>query len=362
MCQRVLLFFSLLLNLMGAYLYLTSTFNSALPKWNDGHISMYLNDTIIHVVPETQEISCNCTNEPKEKTYDITLVTQTTVERLFYLQYLVTRWHGPFSIAVGYENETLSSIQSSFHYPSVSLAFAKVNATYYPINRLRNIAINRTKTTHFFLADMDFWPSKNLYESFHQLPSHIQQDEWLTIIVPGFQYLKVVPPDAQLQSFVASVAQKIPTTKAELNSCLYNRACQRFRPETKTHSYHYNTWMTEPETKPITMLEKFKYKVQEPYVMIQKTDHMPLFSELFYNYGRNKVQWIEHLRYIGYKFGLLIQGFGVDVPHPPSHFQKEWAYIGKKTNKIPFVDVYNDFVKELYKEPDRSIVYVEKKD
>lgn len=65
----------------------------------------------------------------------------------------------PFSIAVGYENETLSSIQSSFHYPSVSLAFAKVNATYYPINRLRNIAINRTKTTHFFLADMDFWPS-----------------------------------------------------------------------------------------------------------------------------------------------------------------------------------------------------------
>ena len=85
--------------------YLTSTFNSTLPKWNDGHISMYLNDTIIHVVPETQEISCNCTNEPKEKTYDITLVTQTTyeysspflsdrVERLFYLQYLVTRWHG----------------------------------------------------------------------------------------------------------------------------------------------------------------------------------------------------------------------------------------------------------------------------
>lgn len=57
--------------------------------------------------------------------------------------------------------------------------------------------------------------------------------------------------------------------------------------------------------------------VMHRYVMIQKTDHMPLFSELFYNYGRNKVQWIEHLRYIGYKFGLLIQGFGVDVPHPP---------------------------------------------
>lgn len=43
---------------------------------------------------------------------------------------------------------------------------------------------------------------------------------------------------------------------------------------------------------------------------------MPMFNEIFYNYGRNKVEWIEHLRYLGYKFAILVQGFGVDIPHP----------------------------------------------
>ena len=43
---------------------------------------------------------------------------------------------------------------------------------------------------------------------------------------------------------------------------------------------------------------------------------MPLFDESFLNYGYNKQQWIETLRYIGYKFGVVVQGFGMDVPHP----------------------------------------------
>ena len=43
---------------------------------------------------------------------------------------------------------------------------------------------------------------------------------------------------------------------------------------------------------------------------------MPLFDESFLNYGYNKQQWIENLRYIGYKFGVVVQGFGIDVPHP----------------------------------------------
>lgn len=29
----------------------------------------------------------------------------------------------------------------------------------YPINRLRNIAINNVKTTHFIVFDMDMWPA-----------------------------------------------------------------------------------------------------------------------------------------------------------------------------------------------------------
>ena len=50
--------------------------------------------------------------------------------------------------------------------------------------------------------------------------------------------------------------------------------------------------------------------------MIKKTNEMPLFDERFINYGYNKIEWIETLRYKGYKFAVLINGFGMDVPHP----------------------------------------------
>ena len=79
---------------------------------------------------------------------------------------------------------------------------------------------------------------------------------------------------------------------------------------------------------------------------------MPMFNELFFNYGRNKVEWIEHLRYIGYKFAILVQGFGVDVPHPKYFFnifsfnycrsKFEIQYMNGRVNGVlPFVDVFD---------------------
>lgn len=49
--------------------------------------------------------------------------------------------------------------------------------------------------------------------------------------------------------------------------------------------------------------------------MVRKTDSLPRFSERFINYGYNKVQWLEHLRFVGYDFQILTNGFAVDIPH-----------------------------------------------
>ena len=35
------------------------------------------------------------------------------------------------------------------------------NSTY-PINKLRNLAIKDSKTTHFWLTDLDMWPSRRI--------------------------------------------------------------------------------------------------------------------------------------------------------------------------------------------------------
>ena len=49
--------------------------------------------------------------------------------------------------------------------------------------------------------------------------------------------------------------------------------------------------------------------------MVRRTEQLPLFDERFINYGLNKVQWIENLRYLGFEFSVLSQAFAVDIPH-----------------------------------------------
>lgn len=62
------------------------------------------------------------------------------------------------------------------------------------------------------------------------------------------------------------------------------------------------------------------------YVMVRKSPMMPLFDERFVNYGYNKVQWLEHLRFVGYDFQILTKGFAVDIPHRKYVFPR-----GKRT-------------------------------
>ena len=59
----------------------------------------------------------------------------------------------------------------------------------------------------------------------------------------------------------------------------------------------------------------FRQRFMEPYVMVRRTEQLPLFDERFINYGFNKVQWIENLRYLGFEFSVLSQAFAVDIPH-----------------------------------------------
>ena len=36
----------------------------------------------------------------------------------------------------------------------------KIEGVAFPINHLRNIAVDHVKTSHFYLSDMDIWPSR----------------------------------------------------------------------------------------------------------------------------------------------------------------------------------------------------------
>ena len=52
--------------------------------------------------------------------------------------------------------------------------------------------------------------------------------------------------------------------------------------------------------------------------MARRFEKTPLFDERFINYGHNKIQWIEHLRYAGFEFNVLSHSYAVDIPHQSS--------------------------------------------
>ena len=91
--------------------------------------------------------------------------------RLFFFKYLTERWHGyfnsplfsflfrPFSISLALLSNETSLLDHLNDYPKVTFHPFVINETVYPINTLRNIAIRGVQTSHFFLSDMDFWPS-----------------------------------------------------------------------------------------------------------------------------------------------------------------------------------------------------------
>ena len=74
--------------------------------------------------------------------------------------------------------------------------------TIYPINRLRNIAIENSLTSHFVVFDMDMWPARSTllllsqlgftYQTLLNLPPSYLSNPYFVTIVPAFSLSKGV--------------------------------------------------------------------------------------------------------------------------------------------------------------------------
>lgn len=93
------------------------------------------------------------------------------------------------------------------------IAHFSESAEPYPINMLRNIAIDGVQTSHFWLADMDMWPAGfvfrcfsrvvDLYETLISLPREFLQRDDTATIVPSFEY--VLPKDVECTTFTGCI-------------------------------------------------------------------------------------------------------------------------------------------------------------
>ncbi|CAN0541319.1 unnamed protein product, partial [Ectocarpus sp. 12 AP-2014] len=101
------------------------------------------------------------------------------------LPFLCKRWPGPISIAIleedrevrGDERGKQTQEQVSPHRCSAiylvedtrtataAQSPEELDPVWYPVNRLRNVAVKAVKTSHFLMTDIDIWPDINAYSA-----------------------------------------------------------------------------------------------------------------------------------------------------------------------------------------------------
>ncbi|KAH7968110.1 hypothetical protein HPB52_005827 [Rhipicephalus sanguineus] len=109
--------------------------------------------------------------EPSPEGNDVTLVAQLSMDRLQMVEAVCKHWEGPISLALYMSDSevqqflsyTLSSeiLQSR---KNVGYHIVYKDGTFYPVNMLRNVALQQVNTPFVFLTDIDFLPMHGLYE------------------------------------------------------------------------------------------------------------------------------------------------------------------------------------------------------
>lgn len=246
--------------------------------------------------------------EPSPEGNDVTLVAQLSMDRLQMVEALCKHWEGPISLALYMSDSevqqflsyTLSSeiLQSR---KNVGYHVVYKDGTFYPVNMLRNVALQQVNTPFVFLTDIDFLPMHGLYEYLKRSVFALGlESSRKALIVPAFE----------TQRYRLS----FPKTKAELLSMLDMGTLFTFRYHVwqKGHaSTNYAKWRTATTPYLVNWEPNF-----EPYVVVKRD--VPEYDKRFVGFGWNKVSHIMELHAQGYEFVVLPNGFMVHMPHAPS--------------------------------------------
>ena len=59
----------------------------------------------------------------------------------------------------------------------------------------------------------------------------------------------------------------------------------------------------------------WKASIMNSFLIVAKTPELPRFTPSFIDYGYNRMEWVAHLRYAGYRFSVLSQAWGFHLRH-----------------------------------------------
>ena len=185
--------------------------------------------------------------------FSVTLVTQSSPERLWLLRETCDRWRGPIVVVVFVQSADLAVSGAHLRIPLADGTTGMVGGDIcpnarvithhpaldgedpatarFPVNRLRNIGVAAVHTSHFFYLDIDFWPMHGLEQ---QLALYAASDaygkvfaeERQAVIVPAFNFLSVSNRCPYAVSCRQTYQRTAPQTFPQLQDCLDKRGCQ----------------------------------------------------------------------------------------------------------------------------------------
>ncbi|KAJ2945231.1 hypothetical protein O0L34_g9302 [Tuta absoluta] len=248
--------------------------------------------------------------------FDVTVVVQLSMDRLQFFERLVRYWEGPVSAAIYLADCEVSRLESFIREQATlssrsNIAYHLVfkhDAMHYPVNYLRNVALEHCTTPYVFLMDADFVPMHGLYEHLrHALQAINPYPQKKCLVVAAFesQRYRASPPRNKLQLVARLGGGKGGAREGRFYPF---RAHEWPRGHRATN---YTRWVTA--TKPYEVEWEAGY---EPYLVCHRS--IPKYDTRFSGFGWNKVSHIVELRARGYRAVVLPDAFVVHTTHAPS--------------------------------------------
>ncbi|GAA55819.1 glycosyltransferase-like protein LARGE [Clonorchis sinensis] len=245
---------------------------------------------------------------------DVTLVSQLTFDRIHRVEEIAKRWEGPMSLALYVTDrdaavlvDFVSRSQLLVNRTNIGYHLVYVDGVLYPINKLRNVAMQFAQTKFLFILDVDFIPSPNMYRELKTIierqlrgPNKETRTERWCLVVPAFE------------TFGEHV--QLPETKDALLAQWAQNSVVPFRHEIWTAGHmatDYERWKNTSD-----LYEVFWSADYEPYIVIPR--NVLQFDEHFVGFGWNKASFVMALDALGYRFLVLPNAFILHLPHPPS--------------------------------------------
>ena len=202
----------------------------------------------------------------------------------------------------------------------------------YPVNILRNYAVDGAPTKHIMYIDVDFIPSVGAHSHLLKQFSLMDTSEKkMALILPAFE--RNLSKDEDESSAIESFL--LPPQKSDLLPHVTGSGSDNIIAPFHVRNFpeghgptEYHRWYTAIEPYEV----KYAYKF-EPYFVINKDD-VPPFWEFFQGRRYNKWSWVGELSLAGYAFHVDPSCFLIHINHKYDvNDRKNKRRHNKKTNQ-----------------------------